>query len=48
LIDKGAYLIEVFNAINIIFGTCLYAYHSKKVWKIMKAFEMFDAQVEST
>jgi hypothetical protein len=45
LIDKGSYCVEIFNALNVVFGTCLYAFYKKKVWGIFLKLYLFDEQV---
>lgn len=47
LIDKGAYCIEIFNAFNVIFGSCLYAVNRRKFWAIFISFHSFDQEVRS-
>lgn len=47
LIDKGAYLIENFNVLNILLGTSFYAVYRKKIWRIFSKFYQFDKEVKS-
>lgn len=46
LIDKGAYFIEIFNACNVIFGSCLYVFHRRNFWNIFMKFHNFDKEVK--
>lgn len=45
LIDKGAHLIEIFKAFNVVSGTCSFAFCGKKVWKIFCRCSEIDSEV---
>lgn len=45
LIDKGAHLIEIFNACNVIAGSLLFGFHRKRIWGILRKCHEFDVEV---
>ena len=45
LIDRGAHLVEIFNACNVFGGTCFYALYRKEIWKIFHICSKFDEEV---
>lgn len=45
LIDQGAHGIEIFNSVNVLMGTCIYAYYRKTVWRIFQKCNEFDVEV---
>lgn len=45
LIDRGAFLIEIFNAGNVLIGTCFYAICRKRIWRIFRNCYEFDGEV---
>lgn len=47
LIDQGAHGIEIFNAVNVLMGTVIYAYYRKTVWRIFQKCNEFDVEVRS-
>lgn len=47
LIDKGAHLIEIFNACNVLAGTCFYALCRKRIWRIFRTCHEFDEEVKN-
>lgn len=45
LIDKGAYCLEIFNALNVLMGTLIFTFYRKKIWKIFSKLNVFDEEV---
>lgn len=47
LIDKGAYLVGVFNNFNVICGVLLYIVRKKMAWKIFRKLHEVDLEVKT-
>lgn len=47
LIDRGAHAVEIFNAINVLMGTCIYSFYRKRVWRIFQKCNQFDEEVSN-